>query len=159
MHAIQVRGLLGQKGSEAQARPGLAERAQTVLREAQAACCPAQVQSHCPPAACALEGASRSALPEWRSSSVAALLRSLQSELTAAESALASAVERQASLRSTGTASQNEWSIGAMREGALDKMLDTFPGSQLSKCLREICKGDDIAVDAAAKDGEAGLTT
>ena len=85
---------------------------------------------------------------------MAALLRSLQSELTAAESALASAVERQASLRSMGTACKDEWSIGAMRDKALDKMLDTNFGFQLSKCLRENCKGDD-----AAEDGEARLTT
>ena len=147
-----MRGLLGREDSEA---PDLAQRAQTVLQEAQAACCPAQAQPRSQPAAGVPVDAGRSTLPGWRSSSVAALLRSLQSELAAAENALVSAVERQASLRRTGTACRDEWSIGAMRDEGLDKLLGlTFGSSQavakLSSCLGETCKGDN-----AAEDGEA----
>ena len=77
---------------------------------------------------------------------MAALLRSLQSELTAAENALASAVDRQASSRQTGTACRDEWSIGAMRDEGLDKLLGlTFGSSQavakLSSCFRGDLQG------------------
>ena len=137
----------------------LAQRAQTVLQEAQAACCPAQAQPCSQPAAGAPEDAGRRASPEWRSSSVAALLRSLQSELTAAENALTSAVDRQASLRQTGTACRDEWSIGVMRDEGLDKLLGlTFGSSQavakLSSCLGETCKGDNATEDGGAIDAE-----
>ena len=162
--AIQVRGLLEHEDSKAQTSLDLAQRAQTVLQEAQAACCPAQWQPRCQPAACALEDADRSALPEWRSSSVAALLRTLQSELTAAESALASAVERQASLRPMGAVCRDEWSIGAMRQEGLDKALGSAFGSsqalaKLSKCLKETCKGDDAAEDGKAMPAEQTYET
>ena len=95
---------------------------------------------------------------------MAALLRSLQSELTAAENALASAVERQASSRRTGTACRDEWSIGAMRDEGLDKLLGlTFGSSQavakLSSCLGETCKGDNATEDGEAMDAEQAHQT
>ena len=156
-----MRGLLGQEDSEA---PDLAQRAQTVLQEAQAACCPAQTQPRSQPAAGVPVDAGRRALPEWRSSSVAALLRSLQTELTAAENALASAMERQASSRRTGTACRDEWSIGAMREEGLDKLLGLSFGSsqavaKLSSCLGETCKGDNTTEDGEAIPAEQTCET
>ena len=150
----QVRGLLGHDSHEAQTGVDLAERAQSVLKEAEAACshAPALPRSGSsslagspkPPA----ESSSVQALPAWRSHGITALLRSLQAEFEAAEQALAAALEQQASGLSDSRGDVAEWSIAAMRESAIvDPMFDAelaMGSSQalakLSQCLEESCE-------------------
>ena len=153
----QVRALLGDESQETQAGADLSQRALTVLQEAEAACSPMQAQPSS--GASSLEsspernaGSSKAEplpLPPWRSHSLKALIRSLQSEFQAAERALSTALEHQ----DAGTGEEGtEWSIGAMREACHDGKHETNLGSsqalaKLSQCLMHTCN--------AANDSEA----
>lgn len=121
---VQVRGLLGGDSHEAQTGAELAERAQTVLRETEAACSPAPelLGSGSFSLTGSPDNAARSladqVLPVWRSHGLTALLRSLQSEFSAAEKALAAALNQQRSGKLTSHGESIEWSKCAMREVA-----------------------------------------
>ena len=151
VQTVQVRGLLGHDSHEAQTSSDLAERAQTVLKEAEAACSPATALPRSssssitdspghPPAPSPSQ-----ALPVWRSHGLTALLRSLQAEFASAEQALAAALEQQASGLSTCHGDSTEWSISAMRESASSEKFDTELGpcaalAKLSQCFEESCE-------------------
>ena len=147
----QVRGLLGHDSREAQTSSDLAEKAQTVLREAEAACCPATALPHSGSSSVtgslgdlAVPSPSQT-LPVWRSHGLTALLRSLQSEFESAEHALAAALEQQASGLPICHEEGAKWSIGAMRESASFDKFDTELGpcealAKLSQCLEESCE-------------------
>ncbi len=148
MYSAQVRGLLGHDGHVAQTNTDLAQRAQAVLKEAEAACSPATALPRS--GSCSITGspgdpvgpAPSQALPVWRSHGLTALLRSLQSEFESAEQALAAALEQQATGLFMSHGESTEWSIGAMRESASFDKVDTELGpcealAKLSQRLEE----------------------
>lgn len=157
---VQVRGLLGRERGDADATAELAQRAQAVLQEADAACSPARAQASI--GASSLAGSpkkrqelspARTALPAWRSSGLTALLKSLQTESEAAERALAAALEQQTA-PGLSLGEGDRWSIGVMRDGRPEGKLDPgFWSSQALAKLAQCLMNTSVTADTA-DDGE-----